>query len=807
MKTNGDFYLGRAFDVEKGERLAEPLLYDPDDLTTHGVVVGMTGSGKTGLCIDLLEEAALQGIPALLVDPKGDLANLLLHFPTLQSTDFEPWIDAEGAKRQGKSVEQAAAEAAEIWRSGLKEWDIEPDRIAAVQQAVDYALYTPGAQAGRPVDILTALSAPTGNWQETPDRFRDKISTTATALLGLVDIESDPVKSREHILLSNLLEQAWEAGRDLDLAELIQQIQNPPMTRLGALEVDQFFPQKDRFELAMTLNSLLASPSFEAWTVGEPLDIDRLLWTVEGKPRQTVFYLAHLPESERMFFVTLLLGALDAWMRGQAGSSGLRALFYMDEVFGYLPPTAVPPSKPTFLRLLKQARAFGLGLLLSTQNPVDLDYKALSNAGTWFIGRLQTEQDKNRLLDGLESASGGKGGFDRKQADGTIARLGKRVFLLHNVHEKAPKVFQTRWAMAYLAGPLTLPQIKKLSQQVGGAPLHKKPVEKTEAVKSDAAFSRSRPAVPSSAAERFLALSQDQAGASLVYQPALFGQAAVRFLDRSESIDEIRSIAVVAAEPDRRGMVRWEEHRVRPIPFEKLSEVPRGQPEYQALESPLNDDSLMNQLQKDFDDYLYRTAELSLMANPELDLVAAPDELEEDFRKRCLEEATERRDEEAQEIKKKYQKKIDSLKNKISREERELAEDMADLSSRRMEEWATHAENLLGFLGGSRSRRRVSSSLSKRRMTTKAKADLDESQEVIAEFQQDLEELELEMGEELDELSEHWVEKAETLKQEVLTPRHKDIHVELFGVLWLPHWRDEAGQLRPAYETELIDSV
>jgi len=448
VEFNGKFYIGRAYDL-KTQALEEPILYDPDDLTTHGVVVGMTGSGKTGLCIDILEEAALRGIPALLVDPKGDLTNLLLHFPNLAPEDFLPWVDADQARREGKSVEQLATEVAGLWSKGLGKWDITSERIDRVRRAVDYAIYTPGSDAGFPVSILASLEAPSIPWDENRELLREKISGTVTAVLGLVGIEADPVRSREHILLANIFEEAWQAGRDLNMLELIRQVQNPPFEKLGALEVEQFYPSDDRFELSMALNNLLAAPAFEIWTEGAALDIHAMLWTPEGKPRQSVFYLAHLPDNERMFFVTLLLTAVEAWMRTQPGSPSLRALLYFDEVYGFLPPVANPPSKPPLLRLLKQARAFGLGLLLTTQNPVDLDYKALSNAGTWFIGKLQTEQDKARLLDGLEGVDVKEGEFDRTQIDKLISALGKRVFLLHNVHERDPQIFHTRWAMAY----------------------------------------------------------------------------------------------------------------------------------------------------------------------------------------------------------------------------------------------------------------------------------------------------------------------------------------------------------------------
>ncbi|HDD61485.1 MAG TPA: ATP-binding protein, partial [Chloroflexi bacterium] len=402
------FYLGRIFDPNKGEVTPETLLYDPDDLTTHAVCVGMTGSGKTGLCIDLLEEAALQGIPALMIDPKGDITNALLHFPELRAEDFAPWVNPDQARREDKTIEQAAADAAALWTKGLAKWDIGPDRIQALKDAAHFAIYTPGSEAGIPVNILASLKAPGIPWDENREMLAEKISGIVMGLLGLVGLNDlDPVRSKEHILISNIFESAWSKGKDLDLTELIMQIQNPPFQKLGVLELDYFFPEKDRQELSIMLNSILAAPTFQAWIEGEPLDIEKLLFGPDGRPRHSVFYIAHLSDAERMFFVTLLYAAVETWMRKQKGSTTLRALIYFDEIFGYLPPVKNPPSKTPMLRMLKQARAFGIGQVLVTQNPVDVDYKALSNAGTWFIGKLQTEQDKNRLLDGLEGAAPG----------------------------------------------------------------------------------------------------------------------------------------------------------------------------------------------------------------------------------------------------------------------------------------------------------------------------------------------------------------------------------------------------------------
>ncbi|MEJ5224962.1 MAG: helicase HerA-like domain-containing protein, partial [Anaerolineales bacterium] len=400
------FYLGRRFDPLSGQTTPDPTLYDPADLTTHAVVTGMTGSGKTGLCIALMEESALQGIPAIIVDVKGDLTNLLLHFPDLAPQDFQPWLDADTLRRRGQTLEQAAEETARTWRQGLEEWGIAPERIRALRNAAQFAVYTPGSDAGLRVSVLSTLQAPNLPWQGNREILREKIASTVTALLSLTGMDDvDPVRSREHILLSNIFEHAWSAGRPLDLTELILQTQQPPFDRLGAFPLESFFPAKERTALAMLLNNILAAPSFESWREGQPLDIPAFLHTPDGTPCHSVFYLAHLSETERMFFVTLLLASFETWMRTQPGSQSLRAILYFDELYGYLPPQRNPASKTPLLRMLKQARAFGVGLLLATQNPVDVDYKALSNAGTWFVGKLQTERDKDRLLDGLENAS------------------------------------------------------------------------------------------------------------------------------------------------------------------------------------------------------------------------------------------------------------------------------------------------------------------------------------------------------------------------------------------------------------------
>ena len=452
-----DFLLGGQIDPAKHERTATLTTVSSGDFTTHGVIVGMTGSGKTGLGIVLVEEALTAGVPALLIDPKGDLTNLCLTFPNLAASDFEPWVNEGDATKAGQSVPDFAAAQAKTWTDGLAAWGITHDRIASLREKVTFTIYTPGSNAGVPTNIVGSLQAPAD--VSDAEVVGDEIEGFVSGLLNLVGIDADPLSSREHILLSNLIINEWTAGRSLDLPTLVGMIQQPPIRKLGVFELDQFFPQKDRLAFAVRLNGLLASPSFGAWMTGPPLDIASMLKTPDGKPRCAIVTTAHLSDQERQFVTTLILSKLVTWMRRQSGTTDLRVLLYMDEVAGYLPPTAMPPTKKPIMTLMKQARAFGVGVVLSTQNPVDVDYKALSNAGTWMIGRLQTDQDKQRLLDGMSAASGG---VDVKEVGNTIAGLAKREFVLRRAGKDHPEVFTTRWAMSYLRGPLTRDQIALL---------------------------------------------------------------------------------------------------------------------------------------------------------------------------------------------------------------------------------------------------------------------------------------------------------------------------------------------------------
>jgi hypothetical protein len=856
MDTGGKFFLGKLVDDSEVKTTLQPLLYDPADLTTHAVVVGMTGSGKTGLCIDLLEEAALNGVPALMIDPKGDITNSLLHFPDLLPQDFLPWINPDQARREGKTIEQAAQETARTWQQGLADWDLAPERLSALKNAAQFTIYTPGSDSGIPISILASLKAPLIPWLENRELLREKISGTVVALLGLVGLSDiDPVRSREHILLANIFENAWSKGKNLDLGELILQTQNPPFQKLGVFDVNTFYPEKDRFSLAMQLNNILASPSFQSWIEGQPLDIPSFLTAPDGRPRHSVFYIAHLSEMERMFFVTLLFSAVEAWMRSQPGSTTLRSIVYFDEIFGYMPPVGNPPSKMLMLRMLKQARAFGVGLVLVTQNPVDIDYKALSNAGTWFIGKLQTEQDKARLLDGLESAMAG--GLNRSEYDRLISRLGKRVFLLQDVHQKHPVPFQTRWAMNYLAGPLTRTQIA-VANDLTAAGLPAQSYAQADVRRVDAAVSPStpspdvlqavplniaaaipaafdslskvdtpqsepgsstRPVVPAAVVEYFLpnniTFSQafqaagqpypDEAfSQGLLYKPVILTQVVVRFLNRKYNLDHEMYKAALVQAPDRRGAIRWEDHLCARIDTSILDSSPVPQVRYTALEAPFVDARLMSAVEKDFLDWVYRTTKVAVRAHEGLKMYAGPEISPAEFRTTCTESARKQRDLEIKKTADKFDSKINIVQNQLLRETRELSEDQTELSQRKIEELGTHAENVLGLFNR-RSQRRLSTSLTKRRLTEQAKADVQESLEAIDNYKRQLKELEAEKAQALDEINRRWGEMAIEITEIHVAPYKKDIMTDLFGVAWMPFYLIRAGNNLlelPGYQVE-----
>jgi hypothetical protein len=684
----GAFYLGRPYDLAKKTATDSPLLYDSRDLVTHAVCVGMTGSGKTGLCLALLEEAAIDGVPAIIIDPKGDLGNLLLTFPELRPEDFRPWINVEDAQRKEMEPDAFAAQQAEIWKKGLASWGQGPERIKALRDKVDMAIYTPGSTSGLPVNVLASFDAP-----ETDDAeaLADRVQTTAASLLGLLKIDADPVKSRECILLSALLNHEWSQGKSLDLPGLIERIQTPPFEKIGVLNLETFYPAKDRFALVMALNNVLAAPGFASWQQGESLDAGRFLYTPEGKPRLSIFSLAHLGDDERMFFVSLLLNEVLSWTRAQSGTTSLRAILYMDEIFGYLPPTANPPSKLPMLTLLKQARAFGVGIVLATQNPVDLDYKALSNAGTWFIGRLQTERDKARMLDGLQGAAAG-GKFDRQAMESALAGLGNRIFLMNNVHDDGPVVFETRWAMSYLRGPLTRDQIKVLmaGRKNGAAPA---PVAKSAAPAADSG----RPAIPPGIRQVFL---PSESGGELVYRPVLLGAATVRFSDAKLGVDESKDIVLAAAIPDGVSGVGWGEAEALEVSLQDLESAPGEGAKYGAPGAAASLPKNYSGWEKELSQELAATQRLKIFRCPDLKAVSKSEETEAEFKARIALAIREKRDADVENLRKKIAPKVAALQARLVRAEGAVERQKEQASHAKMQTFITVGSSILSAILG-----------------------------------------------------------------------------------------------------------
>ncbi|MDW8324991.1 MAG: hypothetical protein RMK99_00370 [Anaerolineales bacterium] len=804
----GVFYLGKEYDLAARQAKDELLLYDSKDLVTHAVVVGMTGSGKTGLCLALLEEAAIDGVPAILIDPKGDLPNLLLTFPQLRGEDFLPWVNPEDAARKGLDLPAFAQQQADLWRKGLSDWGQDGARIQKLRDSAEFVVYTPGSGAGLPVSILKSFAAPGPALLEDGELLRERINTTVTSLLGLLNIQADPLQSREHILLATLIDHQWRQGKDLDLAALIGLIQNPPIAKVGVLDLEAFYPGKERFALVMALNNLLAAPGFSTWLEGEPLDLQAMLYTAQGKPRHIIFSIAHLNDAERMFFVSLLLNQVLGWVRQQSGTTSLRAILYMDEIFGYFPPVANPPSKQPLLTLLKQARAFGLGVVLATQNPVDLDYKGLANTGSWFIGRLQTDRDKQRVLDGLEGAAASTGsGFDRRRMEEILAGLGNRVFLLNNVHESAPVIFTTRWVMSYLRGPLTRQQIKQLMDPkrsaIGSQPsvVGASPAGAAQPFNLKPATAGARPSLPPDIPQFFLPL-RGRRGDRLVYRPLLLGAARVNFADRKTRVDVTRDVVYLAPITDAAVPVNWDEAQAATVAVGDLERQPEDGATFAELPAAAVKASSYTAWSKDFVSHLFGAEKLELLLSPSTKLVSNPDESERDFRARVAQAAREARDEAVEKLRAKYAPKIATLQERLRKAQQALAAQEAQAKQAQLSTAVSVGATLLSaFMGrkGSVLGRASTAARSAGRAMQEG-SDVARAKETVAAIQQQLAQLEEQFKAESAEVAARADAQTEPLETLTIKPRKADINVQLVALAWAPFWVDAAGAATPGWE-------
>ncbi|MCE9632433.1 MAG: DUF87 domain-containing protein [Planctomycetia bacterium] len=788
----GVFYLGQKIDGASGKTTGEPLLIDAKRLTTHAVCVGMTGSGKTGLLIGLIEEAALDGIPTLVIDPKGDLANVLLSFPNLAPADFLPWLEPEAAKRDGITLEELAERTAQKWADGLAASGQSGDRIRRLHEAAEMVVYTPGSRTGRPLSMLGSIDAPSAAILDDPEARRERIESVVSAVLALVGIDGEPGRSREHVLLSTILDALWKSGQKVDFGTLVRAIPAPPIERVGFLDLENFFPAGERFQLASRLNTIAAAPGFEAWLDGEPLDIGRLLWTAEGRPRVAVVSIAHLADAQRMAFVTLLAGATVSWMRGQGGTSSLKALFLMDEVFGYVPPTANPPSKTPILTLMKQARAYGLGVVLATQNPVDLDYKGLSNAGLWFLGRLQTARDKARVLDGLEGAAQATGGsFDRGRLDAILSGLEQRRFLMHSVHGDEETLFQSRWTMAYLRGPLLRDEIRRLTAQAavaGPAAVN----ASTDTATSTPGWPRGgpRPILPPGVREVFLAPEGlVPIEATIRYEPAILGRARVRYSKPTAGIEVDREVVCLAPAGDSLGESAWEA-------AEQFTETPHLEPaprtgSFAPLPAALSGPRGYATLAASLKSHLGRTSKLSAWSAPAIGAVSRPGESEGDFRVRIAHRVKEWRDDQIDKVRDKQAAKLATLADKIDRARQKVEREKAEAKNQSLQTYVSIGTAVLGALLGRKKASattigRAATSMRSASRAARQQADVAHAEESLSTLEEKRVALEQEIEEELDRIRLESGPESLALESIDVPAKKTDIAVDEVVLAWVP---------------------
>lgn len=782
----GAFYLGRRVDPGTAKDTDELVMVDSRDFTTHAVCVGMTGSGKTGLCLSLLEEAAIDGVPVLAIDPKGDIANLALQFPNLRGEDFLPWIDAGEAQRKAQTPEEFAAAIAANWQRGLAEWQQDGQRIKRLQAAAEVAIYTPGSNAGRGLSVLRSFAAPDAALRNDATALKERVAGAASGLLSLLGIDADPLKSREHILLSTLLAAAWRNNQDLDLPGLIRGIQKPPFDKVGVLDLETFFASKERMSLAMSINNLLAAPGFAAWLEGEPLDVQRLLFSSEGKPRIAIVSIAHLNDAERMFVVTLLLNEVVAWMRRQSGTSSLRALLYMDEIFGYFPPSAMPPSKLPLLTLMKQARAFGLGVVLATQNPVDLDYKGLSNAGTWFIGRLQTERDKARVVEGL--VSGAASDMDKSALEALLANLTPRVFLMRSVHESEPLLLRSRWALSYLRGPLTLAEIQKLGQTAPNVANADK-TSRPESPSNNAEVTNKtagKPVMPAGVNEYYRVANGT---GDVRYVPAVLGVAKVHFIDSSAGIDVWQTRYFIASIDEDGTGPDWPAAQMLNEGKAVLSKQAINGASYAELPAALLRAQNYTTWSKALATAIYETATQAAYRCAALKLSSNAGESEGEFRSRLALSLREQRDAQVERLRKQYAPRLATLQDQITRAQQRVEKEQSQLSQQKLQTVLSVGATILGAFMG----RKVMSSTNVTRVSTAVRSagrisresqDVDQAAGSLETLQQRATDLQAGLAQEIAGVQAQFDPAAVTLETITIKPRKSDTVVSEVAIVW-----------------------
>ncbi len=736
------FYLGKA------AATGELTLLKNSDFTTHAAIIGMTGSGKTGLGIALIEEAMLDNIPTLIIDPKGDMGNLCYRSAAFDAADFVPWVGEERAETTAQS-----------WKKGIESWHQDSERAARLKQ-VDVTLYTPGSNAGVSIDILSTLRAPDADLMQEADLYASVLSSTVASLLSLVGEESD-AHAKSFGFLSALIDHLWRHGGSFDFAHLIGAILLPPFERVGVLSLDQFFNQNERTRLANRFNSLIASPAFGAWLKGASLDFDTLFFDTKGNARCAVFNIAHLGDGERMFFVTLLLERFIGWMRAQSGSERLRAMLYMDEIYGYFPPSANPPSKTPMLTLLKQARAFGVGIVLSTQNPVDLDYKGLSNIGTWFIGRLQTPQDIDRIIEGLRGKMDED--EDAQALRQKLSTLEKRHFILKSVHRPSLELFETRWVLSYLKGPLTREEIRTLTPRT----------ERPAAITHPKASSQP----PRTALEQLF-----ENGEEGDLTPHLLIQAEIRTIDAAKAIDITESLQLELPLYEDEPLDLHQARRSTQV-IHLQTQAPQSA-RYTPLPIALSQADAPKRLSDEAIDHLYNTHTLERFVQKQLRLESEPLEPLERFTRRVREALSARKSEALKSLKGRYQSRFDQMQAQMERAREKLAKEQLDVQTKTADTLISGAMALMGAFFGQKSSSKIATTLSKGTRIVKERQDVGSAEAQIERLQADDEALREELEAAIAASEADFAPENHPIETRAIRPKKRDIRIVRIGVLW-----------------------
>ncbi len=765
----GLFYLGKDVDKQSFKPTEILTLLKNKNFTTHAAIIGMTGSGKTGLGIDIIEEAAIDNIPSIVIDPKGDMGDLCLTDPDFKAKNFEPWVK-DDAIAKGEDPLEYATKVASTWKKGIEDWGQDSKRVARFQK-VRKTIYTPGSNAGIPIDLASTLSMPNKTIMDDSDSFASYLKSAVMGLLSLVQIDADPLSSREYILLSQILSHAWMDGKSLGIEDLVGRVINPPFKKIGVLALESFYSSADRFKLASKFNAIIASPSFMNWLKGEALDIQNMLYDDDGKAKIAIFSISHLNDDEKMFFVTLLLNKVTAWMRLQSGSNRLRALLYMDEIYGFFPPVKNPPSKEPMITLLKQARAYGLGIVLSTQNPVDLDYKGLSNIGTWCIGRLQTTQDIDRVIDGLGGKVGSK--FDKKEIETMLANLQKRVFFLKSAHLDDIRLFSTRWAMSYLKGPLKKDEISKLMQSQKSS-ADTTTTQSSVTGQNGATFS-SINTLDSSIKQYF---EIDISGTGR-YSPSLGAKTKIYYNDTKRNIDMTKEAFVylkLSGEED----VDWNNVEENEDDYTTLPSKAPSNAKFAPLPQYISTDKALKKNASNLISYLYRTSSLELYKCPALKIESGVEDTLGKFKIVVRSELSDRKEEAIDELKNKYGKKEQRLLDQLSRAKERVKKEKGE----QVNSILNVGVSILGALFGRTSSSKIGTAISRGSRAYKEHGDVSRAEQKAIEIQDKIDDLSDELEGKIDDINDQYSIDNYEIESFFIKPKKRDIMIDGIAIVW-----------------------